>query len=65
VLSKDIIPVLHALVKMEIEGDVLLQADDKMIGFSFSTDCADYKIAVPCATPKAKRIGDYFTAYGG
>lgn len=64
-LSKDIIPVLHALVKMEIDGDVLLQADEKMIGFSFSTDCADYKIAVPCATAKAKRIGDYFTSYGG
>lgn len=65
VLSKDIIPVLHALVKMEIDGDVLVQADEKMIGFSFSTDCADYKIAVPCATAKAKRIGDYFTSYGG
>lgn len=64
VLSKDIVPVLNALVNMEIEGDVLLEADDKMLRFTFATDCADYSINVPCCTIKAKRIDDYFEAYG-
>jgi hypothetical protein len=63
VLSKDIVPVLNALVNMEIAGDVLLEADDKMLRFSFATDCADYSINVPCCTLKAKRIDDYFDAY--
>jgi hypothetical protein len=63
VLSKDIVPVLNALVNMEITGDVLLEADDKMLRFSFTTDCADYSINVPCCTLKAKRIDDYFDAY--
>ena len=63
-LSKDLIPVLNALAQMEIDGDVTLQADDKMLRLTFATDCADYSIAVPCCTPKAKRIGDYFEAYG-
>ncbi len=64
VLSKDIIPVLNALAQMEIRGEVTLQADEKMLGFLFATECADYRIAVPCCTAKAKRIGDYFAAYG-
>lgn len=64
VLGKDIIPVLNALVQMEIEGDIEVQADEKMIGFVFATASADYKIAVPCCTAKGKRIGDYFEAYG-
>lgn len=64
VLSKDIVPVLNALVNMEITGDVLLEADDKMLRFTFATDCADYSIHVPCCTIKAKRIDDYFDAYG-
>lgn len=64
VLSKDIVPVLNAMVNMEIVGDVLLEADDKMLRFTFATDCADYSINVPCCTIKAKRIDDYFDAYG-
>jgi len=63
VMSKDIVPVLNALVNMEIAGDVLLEADDKMLRFNFATDCADYSINVPCCTLKAKRIDDYFDAY--
>jgi hypothetical protein len=64
VLSKDIVPVLKALVQMDIVGDVEVQADEKMVGFVFATECADYKIAVPCSTAKRKRIGDYFESYG-
>lgn len=64
VLSKDVIPVLNALVQMEVDGNVTLQADDKMLRFMFKTNCADYSISVPCCTLKAKRIGDYFEAYG-
>lgn len=64
VLSKDIVPVLNALVNMEIVCDVLLEADDKMLRFTLATDCADYSINVPCCTIKAKRIDDYFDAYG-
>ena len=64
VLSKDIIPVLNAILKMEIDGNVTLQADEKMLRFTFKTDVADYSINVPCCTNKAKRIDDYFEEYG-
>lgn len=64
VLNKDIVPVLNALVHIEIDGDVTLQADEKMLSFSFKTQCAEYSINVPCCTTKAKRIGDYFEQYG-
>jgi hypothetical protein len=63
-LSKDIVSVLNALVQLEIDGDVLLEADSKMLRLSFRTDCADYAINVPCSTLKAKRISDYFAEYG-
>ena len=63
-LSKDIMSVLNALVQLEIEGDVLLEADSKMLRLSFKTDCADYIINVPCSTLKANRISDYFAEYG-
>jgi hypothetical protein len=64
VLSKDIIPVLNALVQVELDGDVTVQANEKMLRFMFKTNCADYVIAVPCCTTKAKRMGDYFETYG-
>ena len=64
VLSKDIIPVLNALVQMEINGAVTLQADEDMVQFVFKTDCAGYCIAVPCCNEKLKRIGNNFAAYG-
>ena len=64
VLSKDIVPILYNLSALEIDGDVLLEADSKMLRFTFKTDCADYSINVPCCTSKAKRIGDYFEEHG-
>lgn len=64
VLSKDIIPVLNALVTMEVDGNVMIYADDKMLQFKFTTECAEYSIYVPCCNEKAKRFDDYFEAYG-
>jgi hypothetical protein len=64
VLSKDIVPVLNALVQVEVDGDVELKADEKMLRFAFKTESAEYTISVPCCTSKAKRIADYFEAYG-
>lgn len=64
VLSKDIVPILYNLTALEIDGDVLLEADSKMLRFTFKTECADYSINVPCCTTKAKRIGDYFEEHG-
>jgi hypothetical protein len=51
-------------VQVELNGEVTVQANDKMLRFTFKTNCADYVIAVPCCTTKAKRIGDYFETYG-
>jgi len=64
VLSKDIVPVLNALVTMEINGNVVLTANEKMLQFKFTTDCAEYSIAVPCCDSKNKRVNAYMEAYG-
>jgi hypothetical protein len=64
VQSKDIIPVLNALVKMEIIDTVVLKADEAMLQFTFKTECANYSISVPCCFENGKRNGEYFEAYG-
>lgn len=64
VQSKDIIPVLNALVQMDIVGAVVLKADAAMMQFAFKTECANYSISVPCCFESGKRNGEYFEAYG-
>jgi len=64
VLSRDVVPVLNALVTMEINGNVQLAADDLLMQFKFKTDCAKYCISIPLCDHKGKRFGDYMEAYG-
>lgn len=64
VLSKDILPVLNALVTTEILGQITLEADEKAIFFKYKTDCAEYWVAIPTCNESGKRNDEYFQSYG-
>ena len=64
VLSKDIVPVAHALAHMEIASAITLSVNAHALLFSFKTNTATYQIAVPTCDLKGKRDKQYFEALG-
>ena len=63
-LTKDIIPVLNALVHQNIQGHISLAANADFLSVSYSTALARYQIAVPTANVRGKRHLTAFSAYG-
>ena len=63
-LTKDLLPVLNALVHQEIEGSIRLMANADMLAVFYRTALAEYGIAIPTATVRSKRIQTAFSAYG-
>jgi hypothetical protein len=64
VLSKDVIPVLNALVYADIVGGVTAEVDKNAILFKYKTKSADYIVAVPTTNSKGIRNEEHFEAYG-
>jgi len=63
-LTKDLMPVLAALVQAEIEGHVTLSANNDLLVISYKTALATYQISVPTCSLAGKRNTAAFDAYG-
>lgn len=64
VLSKDIVPVLNALTQMEIVGNVTLQADEKMVGFSLQRIAPTIGLPFPVARQRASALATILRRMG-
>jgi hypothetical protein len=63
-LTKDLMPVLAALVQTAIEGQVTLSVNNDLLVIAYKTALATYQISVPTCTPAGKRNNSAFAAYG-
>lgn len=63
-LTKDLMPVLSALVQAEIEGHVTFSANNDLLVISYKTALATYQISVPTCSLAGKRNTVAFAAYG-
>ncbi len=63
-LTKDLMPVLAALVQAEIEGQVKLSANNDLLVIAYKTALATYQISVPTCSLAGKRNTAAFAAYG-
>lgn len=61
--TKDLIPVLNGLCKMDVIGSMDIKAYHGSMHFIFKTELGKYEIAVPIADFKGKRIKKGFGAY--
>jgi D-ribose pyranose/furanose isomerase RbsD len=63
-LTKDLMPVLAALVQAEIEGQVKLSVNNDLLVIAYKTALATYQISVPTCSLAGKRNTAAFAAYG-
>lgn len=63
-LTKDLMPVLAALVQADIEGQVKLSANNDLLVIAYKTALATYQISVPTCSLAGKRNTAAFAAYG-
>ena len=63
-LTKDLMPVLAALVQAEIEGQVKLSANNDLLVIAYKTALATYQISIPTCSLAGKRNTAAFAAYG-
>ena len=63
ILTKDFIPVMQGIAKMNIVDKVRLAAGEDVLSIAFKTDLAEYSIYIPTATVKARRKSDSFYEY--
>ncbi len=63
VATRDLIPVLNGISGMDVLGKVVIFAYQTAIHFEFSTDLAEYQIAVPSTDYKGKRKNSGFVEY--
>lgn len=63
-LTKDLMPVLAALVQTEVVGHVKLSANNDLLVIAYKTALASYQISVPTCSLAGKRNTAAFAAYG-
>ena len=63
-LTKDLMPVLAALVQAEIEGHVTFSANNDLLVIAYKTALATYQISIPTCSLAGKRNTAAFAAYG-
>ncbi len=56
VLTKDFLPVMHGIASMHIEGKITLAAGEDVFSIAFGTELAEYRVYIPSATVKARRL---------
>lgn len=63
-LTKDLMPVLAALVQADIEGQVKISVNNDLLVIAYKTALATYQISVPTCSLAGKRNKTAFAAYG-
>lgn len=61
--TKDLIPTLHGICKLDVAGKIKIYAHTHALIFKFGTDLANYTIAIPSSNVKGKRVQLGFRSY--